>query len=171
MHAFQRWFLRNLCAYLGLCERARFLARPRPEGALIARHREPYPEDFTARGGTLAWAADLVATLQAENILYYGHAVTLLTDVLHNIKCGQWARYGYASGDMGQSTLDECNRVRGSDLNRKWTEAMEWLEPRLVPNQAYVHACARVVLLIDNATTQKNMPLQEKHARARHPTP
>ena len=43
------WFLRQLCEYLGLKRRGRFMARPRPVGPLISPNRPPYLRDFTAQ--------------------------------------------------------------------------------------------------------------------------
>ena len=146
MHAFQRWLLRRICEYLGLPQRARFLARPWPRGSLIAQHREPFPRDFTARGETLAWAKGMVRLLKAENRDHYQTIWTCMGEVLKDIAWGRWARYGYINGDLGNDILDEHRRIQGSKLNRTWKDLMERLALRLVPNRKYVHACAQLVL-------------------------
>ena len=135
------WFLRQLCEYLGLKRRGRFMARPRPVGSLIAPNRPPYLRDFTARGATLAWARELAAVLRAEDARRHAGALARLGDLLRDVAWGQWARYGYVNGDLGSDTLDEHRRVPGSALNRAWQDVMRAARA-LAPNADRVRACA-----------------------------
>ena len=141
------WILRQLCEYMGLPRRGRFMVLLRPVGPLIAPNRPPYVRDFTARGATLAWARQLEAVLRVEDAPRHADARGRLRRVLRDVAFGRWARYGYINGDLGNDTLDEPQRVPGSALNRQWQDVVRAARG-LLPNADYVRACAGVACSI-----------------------